>query len=424
MSETKNDPYAALRFPEFRWFMLVRFALVFAWSMQFVVIEWEVYRLTSDPLSLGIIGLLEVVPSISIALFAGHAVDRVNKKYLLLVCVLAFLGLSMGLYVATLPSVQTAYEQSTILIAIYTLVFFGGFVRAFIAPTLFALMAFIVPKNLYPNAATWSSSAWQMSSMLGPALAGFSIHWIGTNQTLFLIVGFIATAFIALNFIGSKPPVVQEKEETIWNSLREGIAFVFNTKVILGAITLDMVAVLFGGAVALLPVFAKDILGVDAQGFGILRAAPAVGSFLVILSVAYFPLNKSAGKKLLMAIFGFGLSIILFGVSKIFWLSVFALFMSGVTDGVSVVIRQTILQLYTPDHMRGRVASVNSIFLGSSNELGAFESGFTAKLMGPVVAVVFGGCMTLLVVTGTGLVSKSIRELDFEEKLREEEDNN
>jgi MFS family permease len=413
----QNDPYAALRFPEFKAFITVRFALVFAWAMQFVVIEWEVYRLTQDPLSLGIIGLMEVVPAVSMALFAGHIVDQSEKRNLLLISILAFSGLSLGLFYMTLPSVQTTYATTTVLYGIYGLVFLGGFVRAFISPTLFSLMALIVPKEHYPNAATWSSSAWQMGGMLGPALAGFSIHWIGAHQTLFLIVGFAATAFLLLLTIKKKPILNKKIGEPVLESLREGIRFVFNTKVILGAITLDMVAVLFGGAIALLPVFATDILGVDAQGFGILRAAPAVGSFLIMLSVAYFPINKNAGKKLLAAIFGFGLCIIVFGLSKIFWLSVFALFMSGVTDGVSMVIRQTILQLYTPDEMRGRVASVNSMFIGSSNELGAFESGFTAKLMGPVVAVVFGGCMTLLTVGFTGLMLPSMRNLDIEEKL-------
>jgi MFS family permease len=278
-------------------------------------------------------------------------------------------------------------------------------------------MAMIVPKEIYPNAATWSSSAWQMGGMLGPALAGFSIHWIGAHDTLFLIVGFSTAALLLLLTIKRKPILNKKVGEPIFDSLREGIRFVFSTKIILGALTLDMIAVLFGGAIALLPVFATDILGVDAQGFGILRAAPAVGAFIMMFSVAYFPINKNAGKKLLAAIFVFGLCIIVFGLSKIFWLSVFALFVSGLVDGVSMVIRQTILQLYTPDEMRGRVASVNSIFVGSSNELGAFESGFTAKLMGPVVAVVFGGCMTLITVGITALAAPQIRNLDIEEDL-------
>jgi MFS family permease len=201
--------------------------------------------------------------------------------------------------------------------------------------------------------------------------------------------------------------------------LKEGVKFVFNNKTILGAISLDMFAVLFGGAVALLPIFAQDILKVGSEGFGILRAAPAVGSIVTMLAAAYFSLNKNAGVKLLTAIFVFGLCIIVFGISEIFWISVVALFLSGVADGVSVVIRNTILQLHTPDNMRGRVSSVNSIFVGSSNELGAFESGLTAKIMGVVPAVVFGGCMTLATVFGTAIVSPSFRKLDLEKEVEE-----
>lgn len=414
----KNDPYAALRFPEFKAFISVRFAMVFAWTMQFVVIEWEVYRLTQDPLSLGIIGLMEIIPAISMALFAGHIVDQSEKRNLLLTSILAFSGLSLGLFFMTMPIVQASYSTNTILYGIYGLVFLGGFVRSFIGPTLFSLMAMIVPKEIYPNAATWSSSAWQMGGMLGPALAGFSIHWMGAHNTLFVIVGFTTIALLLLLTIKRKPILNKKIGEPMLDSLREGVRFVFSTKIILGAITLDMIAVLFGGAIALLPIFATDILGVDAQGFGILRAAPAVGAFIMMFSVAYFPINKNAGKKLLASIFVFGLCIIVFGLSKLFWLSVFALFVSGIVDGVSMVIRQTILQLYTPDEMRGRVASVNSIFVGSSNELGAFESGFTAKLMGPVVAVVFGGSMTLITVGMTALASPQMRNLDIEDDLK------
>lgn len=219
-----------------------------------------------------------------------------------------------------------------------------------------------------------------------------------------------------------KKPILNPKiGEPVFKSLKEGIYFVFRKKVIFGAIALDMVAVLFGGAVALLPVFAQDILKVGAQGFGILRAAPAVGAVIIMFTSAYYPLNKRAGMKLLLAVFGFGLSIILFGISEYFWLSVFALFLSGITDGVSMVIRQTILQLKTPDHMRGRVSSVNSIFVGSSNELGAFESGLTARLMGTVPAVVFGGSMTLLTVLGMGGIFPSFRKLDLQKDVEAHE---
>ncbi len=204
-------------------------------------------------------------------------------------------------------------------------------------------------------------------------------------------------------------------------SLKEGVTYVLKTKAIFGAITLDMIAVLFGGAIALLPIYAQDILKVGAEGFGVLRAAPAVGAFIIMFASAYFPLHRNAGMKLLVAVFGFGICIIIFGLSQTFWISVLALFFSGVTDGISMIIRQTILQLKTPDHMRGRVSSVNSMFVGSSNELGAFESGLTAKLMGTVTAVVFGGTMTLLTVLGFGIFSPTFRKLDLKDDLDKHE---
>ncbi|PNW27199.1 MFS transporter [Formosa algae] len=417
----QKDPYGALRYKEFNIFLLVRFAMVFAWSMQFIVIEWEVYSITKNPLSLGIIGLMEVVPAVSMALFAGHIVDQSEKKSLLIKCILGFSVISFGLFLLTWPKVVEGYATQTVLYAIYFLVFLGGFVRSFLGPTIFSLLSLVVPKKLYPNAATWSSSVWQMGAVLGPALAGFSIHLIGVHWSMCLIVGFAVTALLALTQIETKPILNPKIGEPVMQSLKEGVKFVFNTKAILGAITLDMVAVLFGGAVALLPVFAQDILKVGPQGFGVLRAAPAVGAFLTMLISAYVPLNKNAGMKLLIAVFGFGLSIIAFGLSTWFWVSVIALFFSGVFDGISMVIRQTILQLKTPDHMRGRVASVNSMFVGSSNELGAFESGLTAKLMGTVTAVVFGGSMTLLIVLTTGIFSPTFRKLDLRKDMEEHE---
>ena len=370
-----KDPYEALRYKEFNLFLFLRFALVFAWTMQFVVIEWQVYSLTKDPLALGIIGLMEIIPAISFALFAGHIVDQKEKRKLLMLCISGFM--------------------------------------------LFSMFSLLIPKKAYANAATWSSSVWQIASVMGPALAGFAIVWFGVHGSMFIIFGFAALSMLFLYFIKPKPILNPKIGEPIFQSLKQGLKFVFNTKVILGAITLDMVAVLFGGAIALLPIFAQDILHVGSQGFGILRASPAIGSFITLIAVAYFPLNKNAGLKLLGAIAGFGLCIILFGLSSWFWLSVVALFFSGVFDGVSVVIRQTILQLKTPDNMRGRVSSVNSIFVGSSNELGAFESGVAAKLMGTVASVVFGGSMTLLVVLFTSIKFPKLRKLDLEKDLVE-----
>jgi len=418
---SKKDPYAALRYKEFNIFLLVRFALVFAWSMQFIIIEWEVYSITKNPLSLGIIGLMEIIPAVSVALFAGHVVDQKEKRGLLQKCIYAFIAISIGLFVLTWPKLENTLSSTTILYGIYTLVFFGGIVRAFIGPTVFSLIALIVPKKIYPNAATWSSSTWQMAAVLGPAIAGFSIHWIGVNKSMGLIVACAIIALIALQNIAKKPILNPKIGEPVMKSLKEGVKFVYQSKAIFGAITLDMIAVLFGGAIALLPIYAQDILKVGSEGFGILRAAPAVGAFITMLITAYIPISKNAGMKLLVAIFGFGVCIIIFGLSKTFWVSVLALFFSGVTDGVSMVIRQTILQLKTPDSMRGRVASVNSIFVGSSNELGAFESGLTAKLMGTVTAVVFGGSMTVLTVIIKGISSPSFRKLDLQKDLENHE---
>ncbi len=413
----KNDPYAALRYKEFNTFLLVRFALVFAWSMQFIIIEWEVYRITKDPWSIGLIGLMEIIPAFTMALFAGHIVDQREKRNLLAICIAAFSLISFGLFWLTSPTASENWSSKTILNCIYALVFFGGFLRSFFGPTIFSLIALIVPKKMYPNAATWSSSTRQLAAVLGPAFAGFSIKWIGVYKSLIIVFVLVIFSLIVLLFIKKKPVLNPKIGEPVMQSLREGVKFVFKTKAILGALTLDMVAVLFGGAVALLAVYAEDILHVGAGGFGIMRAAPAVGAAIVMLFTAYVPITKKAGIKLLTAVFCFGISIIVFGISKTFWLSVFALFISGLADGLSMVIRQTILQLKTPDHMRGRVSAVNSMFVGSSNELGAFESGLTAKLMGTVNAVVFGGTMTLITVFTIGLKNKTLRHLDLREDV-------
>lgn len=417
----RKDPYAALRFKEFNIFLLLRFVLVFAWSMQFIVIEWQVYSLTKDPLSLGIIGLMEIIPALSMALFAGHIVDQREKRNLFLWCIGLFSMISLSLFFLSKDSVMTLWNQKSILYCIYGFVFFGGLLRAFFGPTIFSLVALIVPKKIYPNAATWSSSTWQMASILGPAVAGLTINWMGVHWSLCVVFILVVLSFLLGLLISRKPVLNPKIGEPVIQSLKEGVRFVFQTKAILGALSLDMIAVLFGGAVALLPVFAQDILKVGPEGFGVLRAAPAVGAFLTMLTTAYIPISRRAGMKLLIAVFGFGISIIVFGLSSVFWISVVALFFSGVTDGVSMVIRQTILQLKTPDDMRGRVSSVNSMFVGSSNELGAFESGLTAKLMGTVRAVVFGGTMTMITVFTTGIVSPSFRNLDLEKDFNVDE---
>ncbi|NLR66110.1 MFS transporter [Chitinophaga varians] len=412
-STPRNDPYASLRYKEFNYYLVIRFALVFALAMQFAIIEWKVYALSHDPFSLGLIGLSEVIPAVTLAPFAGHLVDKREKRGLLLKCVIAYLFISTGLFLLTWDKAVAGLSTQLILLSIYFLVFTGGIVRAFVSPSNFSLMSLLVPRALYANASTWSSSAWQIGGVLGPALGGLCIHWFGVHWSMLLVVAIFLAPLYSLIQIKPKPIYYKEKGETFLQGLTSGMRFVWNTKVVLGAMALDMFAVLFGGAVAMLPAYATDVLHVGSLGYGLLRSAPAVGALITMFIIAHKPLVNKPGIKLLAAVFGFGLSIILFGVSTSFWLSMAALLISGALDGISVIIRQTILQLKTPDDMRGRVASVSSMFVGSSNELGAFESGFMARQLGLVTSVVFGGCVTLAVVVTTYVISPAMRKLDL-----------
>lgn len=417
----KNDPYAALRIKEFNIFLLVRFALVFGWSMQFVVIEWQVYSLTNDELSLGIIGLCEFLPAFFFAPFAGHIVDKREKRNLFTLCIALFSLISFGLYWLTSELIESTWEVNHILYGIYSLVFFGGVLRAFFGPTIFSLIALIVPKKIYPNAATWSSSTWKGASVFGALCGGFLIAWIGVHHTLGIIFLLVMLSLVLVFGIKKKPVLNKKTNESVKDSLKVGLKFVFNDKVILGALTLDMIAVLFGGAVAIFAVFAKDILNAGPTGFGLLNAALSSGSIITMVATTYLPITKNTGKKLLISVFGFGICMIIFGASKVLWLSVVALFLSGVFDGVSMVIRQTILQLKTPDEMRGRVGAVNSMFVGSSNELGALESGIAAKIFGAPLAVVLGGTITLITVITMNFKNKTLRELDLTKDIDEHE---
>ena len=301
--------------------------------MQFIAIEWQVYSLTKDPLSLAVIGLMEFVPAFGMALFAGHIVDQREKRNLLALCIAAFSLISLGLFLLTWPEITAGWSTNTVLYCIYALVFFGGFLRSFFGPILFSLIALIVPKKVYPNAATWSSSTWQIASVVGLAFSGFAIDWFSVHWSLCIVFVLVVCSLVTVSFIDKKPILNTKINEPIKKSLKEGLSFVFRTKAILGALTLDMVSVLFGGAVILLPIYAQDILHVGSEGFGVLRAAPSVGAILTMIATAYIPISKNAGMKLLVAIFGFGICIIVFGLSSTFWISVVALFFSGVTDG-------------------------------------------------------------------------------------------
>jgi MFS family permease len=302
-----------------------------------------------------------------------------------------------------------------VVLLIFFIIFFTGIARSFSGPASFGLAAQIVPREVYQSSITWASAAWQSGAVLGPAVGGILLGKLGITYTFAIIVIFLSIAVISILQIQKKPIQFVPKGETVYQSAIQGLKFVFANKVILSCISLDLFAVLFGGAVALLPVYAKDILHVGAEGLGWLRASQAVGAIIMLLILAYYPIRKHAGLILLAAVFGFGVFIILFGISTIFWFSMFCLIMSGALDGISVSVRHTIIQMSTPDNMRGRVSAVNSMFIGSSNEIGEFESGATAAAMGTIPAVIFGGCMTCLVVIVTYFISPSIRKMELKE---------
>jgi MFS family permease len=393
----ENDPYAALRYPEFRNLVIGSFLFTLALLAQEVAIGYELYHVTHNPLSLGLIGLVEAVPFISFSLFGGHIADKYSKRKILLWSVGGVTASSMVLQL--IARQQESISQASFLIIIYLTIFIIGLCRAFLSPTATSLRAILVPIHLYENASAWGSSAWQVGAIVGPMMAGFLYAWIGFANTLLVVVVMVAASFFLYMKIGEKPVLVTEGQKEIITSIKQGIRFVFKTKMILYSISLDLFSVMFGGVMAILPIYAEDILHVGAEGLGILRAAPSLGAVVTLLLLTRFSPMQHAWKNLLIAVTGFGISILVFAVSPWMGLSVAMLFISGAFDSVSVVIRATILQVMTPDEMRGRVLAVNGIFLASSNELGAFESGLAAKLMGTVPSAVFGGVMTLLIVT-------------------------
>jgi MFS family permease len=413
-SEIKKDPYVALRFPEFRSFLMMRFFLTIGYQIQGVVIGWYIYNLTKDPFSLGLIGLCEAIPAIAIALYGGYIADKSNKKTLLIKVVGTILFASFLLFVVTLPSVTLLLGQSLLITSIYILVFIIGIARGFYAPTSFSLMAMIIPREHYPNSSTWNSSAWQTASIAGPAIGGLLYGFAGVNHTFIFVLICMLISFASTFFFKDRP-ATYVNTTGIYQSLSEGLRFVFKTKILVGALSLDLFSVFFGGAVALIPVIATEILHVGAIEFGMLRAAPAVGAVITMLLMTRFSPMGKPWRNLLFAVTGFGVSIICYGLSTNFYLTLFFLFLEGAFDSVSVIIRSTILQIVTPDDMRGRVSSVNSMFIGSSNEIGQFESGLTAKLMRTVPAIVFGGCMTLAVSGITWYKTRKLVSMSLED---------
>ncbi len=405
---------AVLKLPDFRRLWLSRSLGLMALMAQAVVIGWQVYAITGDPLMLGLVGLVEAVPAIGCALFAGHIVDhsRPYRVYHICLGILCLNTLGLWLFAGGV----IAMPESTILVALYVGVFISGIARSFIMPASFTLLPQIVARNQLSSAAGWLSSGFEIATIGGPAIAGLLFGFGGPHIAWLMpvILFLIATG----NFFFISPKTKQYKlnreREPAWKSIKGGWRYILDHPVLLSVMVLDMFAVLFGGAIAMLPAYANEVLQVGPEGLGFLRAAPAIGAITMAIFLALHPFRVIRARTLLLAVAGFGLAIIGFGLSKIFWLSIVFLALSGVCDAVSVVMRSTLVQLLTTDAVRGRVSSVNSMFIVSSNEIGAFESGVAARFLGLVPSVVFGGAMCLVVVAATAGLSKKFRRTEIE----------
>lgn len=415
--EKKHDAYAVLKFKEFRLFLLARFTTTIAIQMQSVIVGWQVYEMTRDPFSLGLIGLSEAIPFLGLSFFSGHIADIFNRRKIILISMLIYIACAILLLSFTnkLSFVLNVYGT----LPIYLVIALTGFARSFLYPAQTAFMSQLVPRELYANSSTWNSTTWHIAAVSGPAIGGLVYGFFGITAAYVMVVIFVISGFFFFFSIKSKVMPVREFHESLLHSLSAGIRFVYKTQVLFGALMMDMLAVLFGGATAMLPVFAAEVLFVGPQGLGFLRAAPAAGAVIMALFLAYNPPVRNSGRKLFISVAGFGICIVLFAISKNFYLSLFLLALSGVFDNISVIIRHTIMQIFTPDHMRGRVAAVNSIFIGSSNEIGSFESGLAARLLGLIPSVIFGGGMTLLITGITAKIAPALRKMELREKLKE-----
>ncbi|MEO5890868.1 MAG: MFS transporter [Ferruginibacter sp.] len=406
------SPLTVLKIPEFRNFILGRFVFIMGLRMMGTLVAWWMYELTGDAFYIGMIGLAEAIPAILLALYAGYVIDKSEKRRLLLITVFGYAICTLILLGSSTHWFSEQFGTKLIIIFIYSIIFITGAIRAFSGPSFSAIVSSLVPKELLITAAQLSSTSWLIASISGHAMAGFLIAGLHVTGTFVVISVIIFTGFFLLSRIKPKPPGMSAEKKTL-EAVAEGLRFVFKTKEVLGAITLDLFAVLFGGAVAMVPVYAKDILQVGPIGFGWLNAAADIGAISMVIGLTLSPMKRKQGIKLLFAVAGFGICIIIFGVSKWYWLSFMALVIAGICDGLSVVVRGNIMQLKTPDELRGRVMSVNSMFVNSSNEIGQFESGLSAKLMGVIPSVVFGGCMTIFVVIATWWKAPSLKKLEY-----------
>ena len=416
----KSSAYDVLKIKDFRSYILARTFITFGVNVLGTVVGWQIYEYTKDTFSLGLIGLAEFVPFLIVTLIGGYIADIFDRKIIIQTCIFLYAACAFSLFM-----ISTSYAyviESYGVMPIYFIIGLTGLVRGFLGPAQTAFAAQLVPKELFTNAVTWSTTSWHISSIGGPAIGGILYGISKGAWSSYLIVTILALiGLLLLLTIKSRhevrivePNTEGVPKESFFQNIKTGTDFVFKNQVILGSLALDMFAVLFGGAVAMLPAFAKDILQLGPEGLGIMRAAPAVGALVMAVILSYHPPVKNSGKILLYSVGGFGVCTILFAISTNYWFSLIMLAGTGFFDNVSMVIRGTVIQLFTPNEMRGRVSSVNSLFIGSSNELGAFESGLAAKLMGLVPSVVFGGTMTLIVVLTTWLKAPKLRSLNLQ----------
>jgi MFS family permease len=427
----EHDPYAALRVPAYRFYAASYSLAVIGGQIQLSAVDWELYNRTGSKLMLGFLGLAQFIPIALLSLPAGQLADIFNRKKILLV---TQLGLALWGFVMAGLSVFATHApwfNAIFPFAVLSVLFLNGVTVTFARPARAAILPNIVPKGIFSNAVTWNSSMFEVASMLGPALGGFIVHFLSPStaylfNSLFLVACFAMTLPLPnvrpqQLHAGNGQAVSLVRRVFNFESLYAGIHFVFSRPLLLATMTMDLFAVLLGGAVYLLPVFARDILHVGSLGYGFMRAAPAVGAFSMAMIVAHSPPMKKAGRNLLLAVVGFGMATVIFGLSRNYWLSLAMLVLTGAFDNVSVVVRHTLVQLLTPDEMRGRVSAVNQVFIGSSNELGGFESGTTAQLFGAVPSVVIGGIGTVLVVCAVAVKWPQVRRFGALQDARPDE---
>ena len=407
-----QDAFAALRYRDFSLVTLNQFCLTLAILIQEIIVAYSLYKITKDPLTLGLIGLAEAIPFIALSLWGGYFADRFNKQTIMKICLFFAIPLPLVLWGLFHAYGLKQIELSTLSWGVYAVIFGLGTIRGFYNPSATSLKPFLIPREIYANGATWTTIGWQSGVIIGPMLGGFMLAFFGRETSFISVAVLLSLCFLLVNLL-SKRTFPKIETERVLQSLGEGFRFIAKTKIVPWAISLDLVSVLFGGVIALLPIFAEDILKIGPEGLGYLRAAPSIGALITMIALTRFPPTRHAWRNMLLAVAGFGLFTLLFAYSNYLWLSLFALAMTGACDSISVVIRQTILQIYPPENMRGRVAAVNGMFVSSSNELGAFESGLAAKYLGPVIATVFGGSMTLLVVALSWAKTKDLFGVDI-----------